>query len=205
MAKIGTILHVRMGVYDHLVSRKAETRVFRKATFYLLKDYKALFDYERGTTYFRQHKPPVEEFEPWRAILVARFLEESQANSESVSTAIELLASVDPPLAIRLHNTLRNTAFVFRRNLGQVAEQDEKTYAELLYTQDKLVATTLNELQSALLHTAKCSGFGQRRRVQAWIDERLKGQADFGKGMDEQGDLRLRAIALARSPVAPSE
>lgn len=132
MAKIGTILHVRMGVYDHLVSRKAETRVFRKATFYLLKDYKALFDYERGTTYFRQHKPPVEEFEPWRAILVARFLEESQANSESVSTAIELLASVDPPLAIRLHNTLRNTAFVFRRNLGQVAEQDEKTYAELL-------------------------------------------------------------------------
>src|SRR5947208_2597943 len=76
---------------DYLVSRKAENRIFRKATFYLLKDYKALFDYDRGTTYFRRNKPPVKEFEPWRAVLEARFLEESQANSESVSTAIELL------------------------------------------------------------------------------------------------------------------
>ena len=184
---------------DYLVSRKAETRIFRKATFYLLKDYKALFDYDRGTTYFRRKKPPVNEFEPWRAILERRFLEESQANSGSVSTAIELLASVDPPLAIRLHNSLKNIAFVFRKNLGEAAEQDEKTYAELLYTQDKLVATTLQDLHTALLHTAKCSGFGQRRKVEAWIRERLNGESDFSKGMEQQEDLRNRAMALERS------
>lgn len=182
---------------DYFVSRKTETRVFRKATFYLMKDYKALLDYDRGTTYFRRSKPPVSEFEPWRAVLEARFLEASQANRESVSTAIELLASVDPPRAIRLHNTLQNMAFVFRRKIGDVAEQDEKTYSDLLYAQDQLVAFTLKDLHTALLHSAKRSGFGQRRKVQAWIDERLKGEVDFGEGMDEQTDLRRRAMELA--------
>ena len=191
---------------DYFVSRKADTRVFRKATFYLLKDYKALLDYDRGTTYFRKSKPPVTEFEPWRAVLEARFLEASQANRDSVSTAIELLASVDPPLAIRLHNTLQNMAFAFRRNLGEVAEQDEQTYADLLYTQDELVAFTLKDLHTALLHIAKYSGFGQRRKVQAWIDDRLKGETDFDKGMAEQGDIRTRAMALARDTRAvPNE
>ena len=191
---------------DYLVSRNLDNRVFRKATFYLLKDYKALLDYDRGTTYFRRSKPPIAAFEPWRAVLEARFLEASQANSGSVSTAIELLASVDPPLAIRLHNTLQNMAFVFRRNLSDVAEQDERTYADLLYAQDELVALTLKDLQTALLRAAKSSGFGQRRRVQAWIDERRRGEVDFGKTMDEQGDLRGRAMALARETGAlPNE
>ena len=54
---------------DYLAARKGETGIFRKVTFYLLKDYKALLDYDRGTTYFRKNKPPVQEFEPWRAIL----------------------------------------------------------------------------------------------------------------------------------------
>lgn len=191
---------------DHFVSRKADTRVFRKATFYLLKDYKALLDYDRGTTYFRKNKPPVSEFEPWRAVLEARFLEASQANRDSVSTVIELLASVDPPLAIRLHNTLQNMAFAFRRKLGKVAEQDERTYADLLHAQDELVAFTLKDLHTALLSTAKRAGFGQRRKVQTWIDDRLKGESDFGKRMDEQGDIRDRAVALTRETLAvPNE
>jgi hypothetical protein len=96
---------------DYFVSRKTERQVFRKATFYLLKAYKALLDYERGTTYFRNNHPPVSEFEPRRATLEKRFLEESEANSPSTATAIELLASVNPTVAIRLQNTLRNIAF----------------------------------------------------------------------------------------------
>ncbi len=106
---------------DYLVSRKAESRTFRKATFYILKTYKSLFDYDRGTTYFRRNRPPVEKFEPWRAVLEARFLKEAGTNSDSTSTAIELLASVDPTLAIRLHNTLKNMASTFRKDLSRVA------------------------------------------------------------------------------------
>jgi hypothetical protein len=94
---------------------------------------------------------------------------------------------------------------MFRGKLGEVAEQDEKTYAALVSTQDKLGATTLIELRSALLHTAKHSGFGQHRKVEAWLDDRLKGESDFSKKMDEQADLRRRAVALTRGLAAPDE
>lgn len=188
---------------DYLVSRKAESRTFRKATFYILKTYKTLFDYDRGTTYFRRNRPPVEEFEPWRAVLEARFLEESGANSDSTSTAIELLAAVDPPLAIRLHNTLKNMDFVFRKDLSKVAQQDERAYAKLLDSEDQLIAFTLEDLRGAALQIAKRSGLYQRRKVQAWIDERIKGEADFAQEMDEQTDIRERAMALERENEQP--
>jgi hypothetical protein len=181
---------------DHLAGRKVEIQTLRKATFYLLKDWKALFDYERGTNYFRRDHPPIETFEPWRAVLQARFLEESEANSKSTSAAIELIASIDPPLATRLHNTLKNMAFAFRKDLGQVALQEEATYAGLLDSQDALVATTRLELEAAALDIAKRSGWAQRRGVQRWFKERRQGASDFGKGMDDQAELRARAFAL---------
>lgn len=190
---------------DYLVSRKMEAQTFRKATFYLLKDYKALLDYDRGTTYFRRDRPSIAEFEPWRAMLEASFLEESEANSPSTSTAIELLASVDPPLAIRLHNTLRKMAAAFQRDLNKVSAQDERTYAGLLQTQDRLVATTLEELRLAALEVAKCSGFGQHRKVEAWIAERVKDEAEFSQGMDEQAEIRNRAWTLAQKDEPPSK
>ena len=203
-----TLIGVALGwglktLSDYLFSRKAETRTFRKATFYILKTYKALLDYDRGTTYFRRNRPPVEKFEPWRAILEARFLEESKANSDFTSTAIELLASVDPPLAIRLHNTLKNMDFVFRKDLSKVAQQDERAYAKLLDSEDQLIAFTLEDLRGAALQIAKRSGLYQRRKVQAWIDERIKGEADFAQEMDEQTDIRERAMALERENEQP--
>lgn len=188
---------------DYLFSKKVENRTFRKATFYILKAYKALLDYDRGTTYFRRNRPPVEKFEPWRATLEARFLEEWKANSDFISTAIEVLASIDPPLAIRLHNTVKNMDFAFRKDLSKVAQQDKRVYAELLDTQDELVAFTLKDLSSAALQIAKQSGFHQCRKVQAWIDERTKGEADFAQEMDEQTDIRERAVALQRDNAQP--
>jgi hypothetical protein len=183
---------------DYFVTRKQDQQTFRRATFYILKDWKALFDYDRGTTYFRKNRPSVGEFEPWRAVLEARYLEESESNTNSTSTAIDLLASVDPPLAVRLHNALRNMAYAFRRDLGQVASQDEDAYARLLSTQDGLVATTLNELRTAALHSARRSGIGQQRKAAAWIEERIAGQVDFAAGMREQAEIRNRAMELGR-------
>jgi hypothetical protein len=177
--------------------KEAEAQTLRRATFYLLKNYKALLDYDRGTTYFRRNRPPVAEFEPWRATLQARFLGESEGNLQSTSTAIDLLASLDPPLAIRLHNTLRNMTFAFQRNLSEVSKQDVQAYAGLLQTQDRLVATTLDELRIAALHVARRSGFGQHRKVERWIAERLKGDGDFSQRMDEQAATRNRAWSLA--------
>ncbi|SRR6266851_2017047 len=201
MVEIGSLVGVVVGwglkaVTDHLAGRKVETQTLRKAVFYLLKDWKALFDYDRGTTYFRRNRPPLETFEPWRAVLEGRFLEESEANAKSTSAAIELIASIDPPLAARLHNILKNMALAFRKDLGQVALQHEATYVDLLDSQDELVATTLSELEAAALNIAKRSGWRQRRRVQQWLKERREGASDFAKGMDEQAELRGRAFAL---------
>src|SRR5260221_284051 len=63
---------------------------------------------------------------------------------------------------------------------------------------DRLVAVVLEELRVAALHVAGKWGLGQRRKVQAWIDERLKGEGDYIQGMDEQADIRERAVTLER-------
>ena len=89
-------------------------------------------------------------------------------------------------------------AFMFRKDLSKVAQQDEHAYAELLDTQDRVVCFTLKELRVAALQAAKRSGLGQRRKVQAWIDERLKGEANFSQEMDEQAGIRERAMVLGR-------
>jgi len=56
----------------------------------------------------------------------------------------------------------------------------------------------LEDLRVAALHVAKRSGVGQRRKVHAWIDERLKGESDFSQKMDEQTGIRDRVMALER-------
>jgi hypothetical protein len=96
-------------------------------------------------------------------------------------------------------------AFAFKRDLSKVAEQDQPTYAGMLQTQDRLVAITLEDLRMAALHVAKRAGAGQHRAVEAWIAERLKGESDFTKGMNEQAPIRNRAWELARELEHPPE
>jgi hypothetical protein len=203
LALVGVAVGWGLKVFsDYVVATIADQKTFRKAAFYILKDYKALLDYDRATTYFRKQRPGVEVYEPWRAILQARFLHDSGANAESTSTAIELLASVDPTLAMRLHNTLRNMAFAFRKDLGKVAIEDPETYVQLVYSQDKLVAFTLKDVHDAALQIAQHAGFGQRKKVQAWIREREAGESEFVQGMEEQAELRDRAMALGQRGVS---
>lgn len=191
---------------DYLTSRKTERQTFRRATFYLLKSFKALLDYDRGTEYFRRSRPPIDEFEPWRARLQARFREAYETNSATTNETINLLASVDPTGAARLHNTLVNIELAFRRNLGEVAEASPPTYAEMLKTLGELVAFTLHDLKTAALSTARKCGPLDARRVRKWIDERERGNAEFVAGMDEQKAVRDRAVSIpGRPPAAASK
>src|SRR5258708_1818163 len=93
---------------DYLTQKKEEIGRYRTATFYLLRAHKFLMDYERGTRYFRQERPTIDEFEPWRAILEARFLESVEAYDKTTSKAVETLASIDRPLAARIDTTIKN-------------------------------------------------------------------------------------------------
>jgi hypothetical protein len=49
-------------ISDYLTLRREDVRRYRTATFYLLRSYKALMDYERATRYFRQERPTLDDF-----------------------------------------------------------------------------------------------------------------------------------------------
>jgi hypothetical protein len=180
---------------DYFISRKEEIRTFRKSTFYILRAYKALFDYERSTSYFRKKKPTVEKFEPLRAKLASLFMENVMTNSETVSSAVEILASVDPPLAARLDNTLKNIIITFRKDMKKISETNEERYAKLIYTHDELIDFTLNDLESVAIKLASKSGWRQKNYVEKWFKERKEGTKEFEESLDEQTEYFKKEVS----------
>lgn len=182
-------------ISDYFVTKKEDVRRHRIATFYVLRAHKSLMDYERGTRYFRQNRPTIEEFEPWRAILESRFRESLEVNVDSTSQAVETLASVDPPLAAHIDNTIKNVLFAFKKDLTTLATIDPETYAKLIYNQDQLVEMTLADLNAVALNLAARSGFRERRKTLRWFSERQAGTKDFMDTMREQHGLLEKVVA----------
>ena len=172
---------------QYFSTRREDVRRYRIATFYVLRAYKSLMDYERGTRYFRQNRPTIEEFEPWRAILESRFRESLEVNADSTSKAVETLASVDPPLAARIDNTIRNILFTLKKDLAALSQSDPETYARLIYNQDQLVEITLADFETVALALAGRGGF--RRKTRRWLSERRSGTKDFMETMREHEGL----------------
>ena len=181
-------------VSDYLTQRKEDIARYRTATFYLLRAHKSLMDYERGTRYFRQERPTIEKFEPWRAILEARFLESVEAYAKTTSNAVETLASIDPPLATRMDNTIKNILFIFRKDLAGLSASDPETYAKLIYNQDQLVEMTLTDFKTVALRLASRGGFRQKSNVARWFFERENGTKDFMDSMREQRDVLEKIV-----------
>ena len=179
---------------DYLTQRKEDVRRCRTATFYILRAYKSLMDYERGTRYFRKERLTIDKFEPWRRILAARFLESVEANYESTARAVEILATLDPPLAVRVDNAIEKVLFTFEKDIGALANADPDSYAQLLYNQDKLVEFVLGDLNTVALELASRSGFRQKAHVARWFDERKEGTKDFMESLDEQKELLRKVV-----------
>ena len=139
---------------DYLTQRKDDVRRCRLATFYILRAYKSLMDYERGTRYFRKERPMIDKFEPWRRILAARFLESVDANHESTAKAVEILATFDPPLAVRVDNTIKKVLFTFQKDFGALANDDLERYVKLVHNQDELVEFALGDINTVALELA---------------------------------------------------
>ena len=182
-------------ISDYLTQRKEDTRHYRVATFYVLRIYKSVMDYERATRFFRQENPTVDKFEPWRAILESRCCESFEVNADTTSKAVETLASVDPPLAARLDNSIRNMLFTFNKDMPHLAKNDQRRYAKLLYNQDNLVEITLKDFKTVALKLASRSGFGQKAIVSRWFAERENGTTDFLAQMRKQEDLLHNIVA----------
>ena len=181
-------------VSEYFTQRKEDVRRYRVATFYILRAYKSLMDYERGTRYFREKRPTIDEFEPWRAILEARFRESLEVHADTTSKAVETLASVDPSLATRMDNTIKNILFMLKKDITALSKSDPETYAKLIYNQDVLVDTTLADFQTVALTLASRGGFRQKEAVARWFSERKAGTKDFMESMRENQDLLRKVV-----------
>src|SRR5579884_2135211 len=160
---------------DYLTQRKEDTRHYRIATFYVLRIYKSVLDYERATGFFRQNNPTVANFEPWRAILESKCCESFKVHANTISKAIEAIASVDPSLAARLDNTTKNLLFTFNKDMPSLATDDQERYAKLLNNQDQLVEIALKDFKTVALKLASHGGFRQKAIVSRWFAERESG------------------------------
>lgn len=174
--------------------RRSESRTFRKATFYIMRAYKALLDYERGISFFRESKPDVEKFEAKREALEEMFLERIELDKNFTWEAVILLASVDPPLAARIDNTLKNLLVAFGGGyLREVLKQDQDSYAQLIYRLDENLDFTLDDLQTVALNLSARCGIIDRFRVGKWFRDRNgKGRKEFNAGMEKQSELMER-------------
>jgi hypothetical protein len=188
---------------QYLWTRREDVRRYRIATFYLLRAHKSLMDYERGTRYFRQNHPTIEEFEPWRAILDSRFRESLEVNADSTSKAVETLASVDPPLAARIDNTIKNILFTLKKDLAALSESDPETYAKLIDKQDQLVEMTLADFKIVALSLATRSGFRQKGKTLRWFSERQAGTKGFMETMREQEGLLKKVHEEPHADIGP--
>jgi len=98
---------------DYLASRRSDMRVYNKAIFFILRAWKILMDYDRGTDYFRKKKPAPEKFEAWRAILAKNFVDNFGESPDTVSEAVRILSEADPAMATRLDNSIRRILSTF--------------------------------------------------------------------------------------------
>lgn len=181
-------------ISDYFAAKRDDVRRYRIGTFYLLRTYKSMLDYERGTRYFRQERPTIEKFEPWRAILEQRLRDSLELHADATAKAVETLSSVDPPLAARIDNTIKNLLFTFRKDLTTLSKSDPETYAKLIYNQDQLIDMTLSDFKTVALSLTARSGFRQKRKAARWFSEREAGTKDFMDTMREQHGLLQKVV-----------
>jgi hypothetical protein len=190
---------------DYFVLRRADRRSYNKATFFILRAWKLLKDYDRGTEHFRKNRPVIEQFEPWRVILADRFMEYFSVNEGTVSEAVGVLSEVDPAWATRLDNTIRTILITFRKDLAEVATTDAQQYAQLLYNQDRIIEFTLGDLAITAAKLSRRSGVVQRLRVHRYF-RRFKetGDKEFYRSMVEQAEMLEKVTAAAAQQKASS-
>jgi hypothetical protein len=174
---------------DYIGMRREEIRTYNKAIFFILRAWKNLLDYDRGTDHFRKKKPSPQEFEKWRSILAAKFIENFTEQSETVSQAVRVLAEVDPIMATRLDNTIQRILSTFPPHIAELASTDPERYQQLIYNQDNIVDHTLNDIEKVASKIAARSSVQQQVFVWRYFRSVRKGTLEFNEGMNEQDEM----------------
>lgn len=171
---------------DWLREISIRTKELNKSTFYFLRAFKTLLDYERFLRNLRSSNPSVEDFAPNQVIIWERFVRRSELESDCYFQAVEALSSIDPALAIRADNTLKNLLDHFKNSpFMELAGDNPELYTHLLYAHDELVDFTLSELAMVTKKLAARSGLLARYRVWKWFREREQSEKDVSKVISE--------------------
>ena len=179
---------------DYLGMRRGEIRTYNKAVFFVLRAWKDLLDYDRGTDYFRKKKPTPEQFEPWRAILARKFVENFDGHSATVSEAVRVLSEADPTLATRLDNSIRRIMSTFPPHVAELPKSDPERYRQLIYNQDYIVDLTLSDFEKVANKLAARSGLLQQFHVRRYFSSIRKGTKEFNEGMSEQDGMLNKVV-----------
>jgi hypothetical protein len=166
-------------VTDFLTTSHRERVTRRKCTFYLLRAWKALLDYERFVSLATSSRPDVEEYEPQRQIFAARFLSRIAEDKDSLVTGVDMLASIDPTAAAQLDNTIKNIRRALQFEFSDLIKNDPAAYVEAMNSHNDLIDWTLSDFEKMAEKLAKRSGFCQKRKVSDWFEARRKGSQEF--------------------------
>ena len=196
---IGSLVGVVVGwvlksLTEYLGLRRSDIRTYNQAIFFILRTWKDLLDYDRGTDYFRKKKPTPEQFESWRAILAGKFIDNSKEHSESGSEAVRILSEADPAMATRLDNTIRRILSTFPPHVAELAKSDPERYRQLIYNQDYIVDLTLSNFEKVANVLAARSGLLQQFRVRQYFRSIRNGTKEFNEGMNEQDGMLNKVV-----------
>jgi hypothetical protein len=155
----------------------------------LLRTWKCLIDYERGTEYFRSKKPSIDKFEPWRAILEKKLVDNFKRNKGSTSDAVQILAQVDPILATRLDSSTKNLEASLNAPFSQIIDSDPERYASMLYNQDYIIDLSLNDFKRTSVTLSKRVSIIQYLKTYYYFYSINKGTKEYNEGMEENSEI----------------
>jgi hypothetical protein len=174
---------------DLFTERSKERAIRRKCTFYLLRAWKALLDYERAVSFLTSKRPDVNEYEPLRDHFAERFLARIGEDKDCLMAGVEALASIDPTAAAQLDNTIKNIRSALRGGFEEIIKDDPAGYVEAMNSHNSLIDWTLADFQSMAEKLAGKTGLYQKWKVSAWCQSRIDGGKEF---KDEIADFEER-------------
>ncbi len=154
---------------DLLTATFKERATRRKCTFYLLRAWKALLDYETFLSLVMSIRPAIDEYESERGAFAKRFLAKVADDKDSLVTGVDMLASIDPIAAAQLDSAIKNIRHALESTFSAVTTQDPYNYLEAMNTHNDLIEATLSQFEAMGCRLADRSGFLQARKVRRWF------------------------------------
>ena len=165
----------------------------------LLHLYQILLRYDRAILWARGDGVAVEEYEACHSRIQPRLADELLAQSQQLSDCLELISKEQPVDYVLLHQRFAQLRAAMFGNTPSTERYPEIIYADLVRSQDVLVADVIDELAERLRRRIarpcrlRWLYDREERRILDYLSRREEQDRDFVEGMGEQ--RRTRTVA----------